>query len=401
MRKGKTLWTRKPLGEKITLFEAKNPREEAEFVVSIIRDSGRAYRDFLILYRTNAQSRSFEEALISQKIPYQIVGTVRFYERMEIKDLVAYLKVIVNPRDDLSLERIINVPQRGIGKQTLQSLKSLGNSLNISLFETLSHVDLLDGVRVSIKEKIKELERFLLNFMAIRDEKSVHEVLLKLINEIDYFRYIEEKSLSEEEAESRRENIEEFLNMAESFSFESEENRVADFLGHISTFTEIDTWQENRDSVNLMTIHNAKGLEFPVVIITGLEEKIFPHRSSHDDPYQLEEERRLFHVALTRAQEKVVLTYSKTRYWLGDSEPSRFLEELPRDVLEYSGELFEEREGRGSVQIGNEALSPGDRVFHPQFGMGKVLELYEGKAKILFKIGVRTIMVDMSPLKKV
>lgn len=404
MRKGKTLWTRKPPGEKITLYEAQNAKDEARYVTSMILNSSRPYRDFLILYRTNAQSRAFEEALISNGVPYQVIGTVRFYERKEVKDLIAYLKVIVNPEDDISLLRILNIPPRGIGKITVGYLKSIKDSLNISLFESLSYADTMDRIRMKTREKLGEIKGLILKYMSLKGNHSAHTLLLSLIGEIDYFRYIKEKSQDEKEAESREENVKELINMAKSFSVESKENTVSDFLAEISVYTDIDTWKESKNSVTLMTVHNAKGLEFPVVVITGLEEYIFPHRNSHDKPEQLEEERRLFHVALTRAQEKVVLTYSRARYrWLGESKPSRFLSEIPAEVTaldEKSPSEKGETEERPSDREG-QPFSPGDRVFHPLFGAGKIIEIYEGKAKIIFRTGTRTFMINMTPLKKI
>ena len=401
-RIGKTLWTSNPPGENLVIIETEDEDEEAQKVVEIIRSSKRPFGDFLILYRINAQSRSLESALQRNGINYKIVGGIKFYERKEIKDILAYLKFLVNPKDDISLERILNVPPRGIGPETIKVLKEKSHELGLPLFEIIkNHQEILLSSRIH-----RALDNFLGLINALESkvsELSAYEMVTFLVDEIRYYDYLL-RSTEPEKAQEKIENVRELIGEIKKFSEENSKS-VMDYVLQISLRSDIDDYNVSPDFVTLMTVHNAKGLEFPVVIITGLEESIFPHYRSKDNPLELEEERRLFHVALTRAKEKVYITFTKNRYLRrGFLEPSRFIYELPEEVIDYIGKSeaetvlekyhFKEKK-RGEFE-------PGDLVHHQVFGMGKVVEVYEDKIKVnFFKVGLKTLVIEYAKLERV
>ncbi len=399
-RRGKTLWTENPEGEKIKLIFTRDEIEEAEKVVQYIFNSGRPYKDFVILYRTNAQSRSFEQVLRNYNIPYTIVGGIKFYERKEIKDILAYLKILVNPRDEVSLLRIINVPPRGIGKKTIEFLRDFGHRNNFNLFETLQFAENFGGIRANTKLRMMEFYENI-NFMReYAREHNVYEVTKKMLSIMEYRSYIistfGENSI---EAESKLENIDALLGSIARFVEDVDEPSVENYITSISLLTDIDEWDNKDNIVTLMTVHNAKGLEFPVVFITGLEETVFPHISSFGNDYELEEERRLFHVALTRAKEKVILTFASRRSIRPNSilSVSRFIKEVPEDIIEQDGV---------SISFTQENVSTvrykvGDNVYHNLFGFGRVLKVSDGKVEIRFKVGIKKIREDSNKLRKV
>jgi DNA helicase-2/ATP-dependent DNA helicase PcrA len=401
-RIGKTLWTSNPPGENLVIIETEDEDEEAQKVVEIIRASKRPFGDFLILYRINAQSRSLESALQRNGINYKIVGGIKFYERKEIKDILAYLKFLVNPKDDISLERILNVPPRGIGPETIKVLKEKSHELGLPLFEIIKNHQ-----EISLSSRIhRALDNFLGLITALESkvsELSAYEMVTFLVDEIRYYDYLL-RSTEPEKAQEKIENVRELIGEIKKFSEENSKS-VMDYVLQISLRSDIDDYNVSPDFVTLMTVHNAKGLEFPVVIITGLEESIFPHYRSKDNPLELEEERRLFHVALTRAKEKVYITFTKNRYLRrGFLEPSRFIYELPEEVIDYVGKSeaetviekyhFKEKK-RGEFE-------PGDLVHHQVFGMGKVVEVYDDKIKVnFFKAGLKTLVIEYAKLERV
>jgi len=401
-RIGKTLWTSNPPGENLVIIETEDEDEEAQKVVEIVRASKRPFGDFLILYRINAQSRSLESALQRNGINYKIVGGIKFYERKEIKDILAYLKFLVNPKDDISLERILNVPPRGIGPETIKVLKEKSHELGLPLFEIIKNHQ-----EISLNSRIhRALDNFLGLINALESkvsELSAYEMVTFLVDEIRYYDYLL-RSTEPEKAQEKIENVRELIGEIKKFS-EGNSKSVMDYVLQISLRSDIDDYNASPDFVTLMTVHNAKGLEFPVVIITGLEESIFPHYRSKDNPLELEEERRLFHVALTRAKEKVYITFTKNRYLRrGFLEPSRFIYELPEEVIDYIGKSeaetviekyhFKEKK-RGEFE-------PGDLVHHQVFGMGKVVEVYEDKIKVnFFKAGLKTLVIEYAKLERV
>jgi len=394
-RKGKTLWTDNPEGEKIPIYETWDEREEAERVADLIYSSSKPPSDFLVLYRTNAQSRALEEALRKYGLPYTIVGGIKFYERKEIKDLLAYLRVILNPRDDVSLTRIINVPPRGIGKTSLERFQELASRNGLSLYEAFRYSAEIPGLRKTTKTKLEEFLALIDEFREKLGELDAYEILSEVINRTDYMDYISSTG-QRWEVESRLENIQELLGSVAEFVSENEDGSLAAYLNSVSLKTEIDDWNPG-GAVTLMTVHNAKGLEFPVVIITGLEETVFPHFNSLGSHEEIEEERRLLHVAITRAKEKVYMTFTRRRFMRRerDLRPSRFLKELPQEAVEWMAGKPEEKVPQ------DDEIKRGDLVFHQIFGKGEVLKVYDGKAKVRFRsVGVKTLVLEYAKLVK-
>ncbi|RKZ04625.1 MAG: ATP-dependent DNA helicase PcrA [Candidatus Hydrothermota bacterium] len=394
-RKGKTLWTDNPEGEKIPIYETWDEREEAERVADLIYSSSKPPSDFLVLYRTNAQSRALEEALRKYGIPYTLVGGIKFYERKEIKDLLAYLRVILNPRDDVSLTRIINVPPRGIGKTSLERFQELASRNGLSLYEAFRYSAEIPGLRRTTRSNLEEFLALIDEFREKLGELDAYEILSEVINRTDYMDYISSTG-QRWEVESRLENIQELLGSVAEFVSENEDGSLAAYLNSVSLKTEIDDWNPG-GAVTLMTVHNAKGLEFPVVIITGLEETVFPHFNSLGSHEEIEEERRLLHVAITRAKEKVYMTFTRRRFMRRerDLRPSRFLKELPQEAVEWMAGKPEEKVPQ------DDEIKRGDLVFHQIFGKGEVLKVYDGKAKVRFRsVGVKTLVLEYAKLVK-
>lgn len=340
MRKGKTLWTQNPTGERITHMEASDAEEEAMYVAERIlnhQKSDPATR-IAVLYRTNFLSRVLEEKLRRYNMKYRIVGGFSFYERAEIKDLISYLTVSLNPHDSVHLLRIINVPPRGIGKTTIDFLEELAVERGTSIWGAIEVV--IQETRLPLRT-IRALENFfrmISEFLEAAEELSTSALLEKIIRSTKYVETLEEEGT--EESETRIENIRELLTAAEESSERGE--RLRDFLDHAALVSDQDAYDE-RSPISLMTLHTAKGLEFPVVLITGLEDGLFPHNRSLAEAPQLEEERRLFYVGMTRAEQKLYLTSARFRRYFGNmdqqvSEPSRFLTEIPEDLIESVGE---------------------------------------------------------------
>ena len=385
-RKEKELWTENDVGDPLTLHVVSDEESEGEMVVSILleerRRLERTNRDFVVLYRTNAQSRAIENALRRSAIPYQLTGGVSFYERREVKDVLAYLRALVQPRDSVAWYRILNVPTRGIGKTTTDRLKEFAETRSLTVPEALQHPELPGALGPAPARKLMEVGVLLDRmrpFLALSPAACVAEVLAA----IRYREYLLEEEPSE--ATERIENVEELIAGAEAYARRAEEPTVDGFLSEVALLTDVDLWEEGEDTVNIMTIHSAKGLEFPVVFVVGMEEGLLPHSSSLDDPAQLEEERRLFYVALTRARERVhLLQASYRRSWnASGGGMSRFLSEIPADCV-----VVEQRDlwpatrrrapGRSAAAAtaGTSRGGPspiGVRVIHPQFGEGVVV----------------------------
>ncbi|UCF62874.1 MAG: UvrD-helicase domain-containing protein [bacterium] len=343
-RLGKKLWSKQGQGELIQVIQTSDERAEAYQVVKIVREEGQrrdlSYNDMVILYRTNAQSRALEEQFRRANIPYTIVGGIKFYERKEIKDILAYLKILVNPKDAVSLERIINFPTRGIGTTSLQYLRDRARSLNVSLYEVISNVGEIDEIKSGISAKIQDFYDRLEGIRKNLSHLNAYQAAEKIISEFELKKIYENSSLVEDE--TRLENIHEFLNSIEIFVSDDPENSpLSRFVDEISLLTDIDRWDADRSVVTLMTLHSAKGLEFPLVIITGLEDGLLPLSRNSDKPGELEEERRLFYVGMTRAKQNLFLLHAQNRHRFGREEfgssfrsmPSRFLREIPEQFL--------------------------------------------------------------------
>lgn len=365
-RKPKNLWTDQGDGEKITVYRATSEHDEGYFVTQEIQKyvaQGHHYDDHAILYRTNAQSRVIEEILIKSDIPYQIVGGIKFYDRKEIKDILAYLRLIANPRDDLSLTRIINVPKRGIGDTTVEKLMTAASSMGISVYELLAQVEMLD-IGPRIRHALQEFRDMITGLHRMIEYLSVTELTEHLLDKSQYREeLLREKTI---EAQARLENIDEFLSVTQEFEQRNEDKSLVAFLTDLALIADIDSFNKpedegeeaERSSVVLMTMHSAKGLEFPVVFIIGMEEGIFPHSRVSYEPEQLEEERRLAYVGVTRAEKKLYLTCALSRTLFGRTSsngPSRFLQELPGHLLEkmpLSEEEYPQRYGNHTGAAG-------------------------------------------------
>lgn len=339
-RKSKSLWTDNKGGSKIVICENDNEHEEALYtareIQRIISDEDRKYKDFAVLYRINAQSRVLEEMFMREGLPYKIVGGQKFYDRKEIKDIIAYMRLVQNPGDNVSLKRVINVPKRGIGDTTVENAEVLAYQSGVSLFTVISNTEEFP----SLKRAAQKLDSFSIminKFRTMKENLSISQLLDTVVEDSGILREYELENTVE--AQSRIENIKELKSVAMEFEKQSEDNSLEEFLAHISLVSDIDSLQEDQDYVVLMTMHSAKGLEFPVVFIPGLEEGVFPgYRAITEGPEQLEEERRLCYVGITRAREKLYLSNARFRTLFGNSSynrPSRFLAEIPDELVEY------------------------------------------------------------------
>ena len=441
----KEVWTENESGEKIEINQLINDSEEGRFVSSSIFENKHNLQlnndDFAVLYRTNAQSRSIEDALRRKNIPYQVYGGLSFYQRKEIKDILAYLRVIVNPNDEESIKRIINFPTRGIGQTTLDKLLIFANEKNISLFEVLENLNSQEiNINSGTKNKLNEFFLLIKSFQLLNEKLNAFEMVEKVLKRIGIINVL--KSEGTPESISRIENIEELINGIKDF-IEGEEEVVdskgtlSDFLEDVALASELDKdINESEKKVSLMTIHLAKGLEFNQVYIVGLEEDLFPSALSSTTRADLEEERRLFYVAITRAKKKVTITYAKTRYrWgkLNDCEPSRFITEIdkkytsfsssystvsPTDSLKENQNFIRFKKPKNKIQLKTLKNNPsvsisnsnyidikkGDQIIHNRFGKGKVIategEGSDKKAEVEFNTsGVKRILLKFAKYK--
>ncbi|MDD3436713.1 MAG: 3'-5' exonuclease [Candidatus Gastranaerophilales bacterium] len=333
----KVLYSQKGEGNKIQYFEAQDEADEANFIARTIKASDGNYNQFAVLYRTNAQSRAIEEACIAHGIPYRIYGGLKFYDRKEIKDIIAYLKLIYNQNDSQSLKRIINVPKRSIGETTVKNLQMFADKEDISLFDAILRIDEFEELNVKTKEKLKKFVDLIINFQTVQKKYNLREFISLVIEKSGYLRELNEEKTPENE--SRIDNLQELVNVAGEFEPEDLNNVLGEFLSQVALVSDIDGFENISNNVTLMTLHSAKGLEFPTVFLAGLEEGIFPHQRTFASATELEEERRLMYVGVTRAEEILHLTSAKRRQIWGEYRyynPSRFLEEIPSELLESS-----------------------------------------------------------------
>ena len=344
----KELWTENEVGNLPVVYSANNEYDEGTYIAQQIehlrREEYYKYSDFAILYRMNTQSRAIEEILRRESIPYKIIGGLKFYERKEIKDIISYLRLIQNPSDNLSLKRIINEPKRGIGKTSLDKIEELSNNTGISMYEIIKNAEQygLNRVFLNSREFVNVIEEL----RTKKDDMKISDLIKETLKKSGYTKALENENTIE--AENRIENLDEFLTVAIEFEDESADNKLSDFLEGITLSSDIDNMEETEETVTLMTLHSAKGLEFPVVFLVGMEEGIFPGYKSIGEPKELEEERRLCYVGITRAKEHLFLTCSKQRTIFGSTscnQVSRFLREIPSDLLDgYDETLGEKKE---------------------------------------------------------
>ena len=406
-RRPKRLFTENPCGESLSLYLAEDEADEARYVVEIVEEAvargRRRYGDFAVLYRTNAQSRALEDAFRRERIPYRIVGTLRFYDRKEIKDLIAYLRLLVNPADSLSARRIVNAPPRSIGARTMERLEWFAREQGIPLLAAMRQAETIEGItpraRTTLRELVATLDRHAER--ARREEIAVSELVKALIRDTGYAADLEQEGTVE--AQGRLENLQELINVAAHYDREVGAGLVP-FLEQIALMSDQDALGAGGDVVTIMTLHAAKGLEFPAVFLVGLEEGLFPHIRALTDDRQMDEERRLCYVGITRAREELYLTSARRRMVRGHFEwqqPSRFLREIPDELFATGGvaQLFGDgryaavdaleftsgaaRSSLGSLDVGRlvaqarapqGAFQPGDRVRHPTYGEGIVTQ---------------------------
>jgi DNA helicase-2/ATP-dependent DNA helicase PcrA len=370
-RAPKRLWTDNEPGTNVCCYEAVNEQEEAAYIADTIRKVAQAekrrWSAFAVLYRTNAQSRVIEEAFLALGLAYRIVGGLRFYDRKEIKDLLAYLRVLQNPRDAVSLRRIINEPSRGIGDKTIGALDRIAYEHEISLFEAMQRADGEQLPRATA-EAVKKFVDTMLSLMERVDKLTLTELTTVVLEQTGYLPELLGQGTAD--AASRVENLQEFLTVTQQFQKTREDASLAAFLEHISLLSDVDAAEDAGNAVSLMTLHSAKGLEFPVVFIAGLEEGLLPHMRSLSDDAEVEEERRLCYVGITRAQERLYLTHAFRRTIFGQTQtsaPSRFLRDLPREFVDRQQEI---------TQLKAEAPPPpeGERVLGgPKLDLVKIL----------------------------
>lgn len=427
-RPKKNLWTDKTEGTKIQHFTAQSEHEEAAFIGDTIAKKhdihGVPYGDMAILYRTNAQSRVLEEALIKRALPYTMVGGTKFYDRKEIKDVLAYLRVLYNPFDDLSLLRIINVPKRSIGATTVAKLQDYARANGTSLFMTLTQLHLVDTIKGKTKEKLEEFGILIFTLVAEMEDKTVLDILESILDRTGYLAQLEESTDPQDQA--RAENIGELLSVAKDFQDTNPNGTVEDFLEQVALVNDVDSFEQEESKVTLMTLHAAKGLEFPIVFLGGLEEGLFPHSRTLMNPEEIEEERRLAYVGITRAEKELYISNATTRTVFGRTSsylPSRFIDEIPEELVDG---LRAKRKVPDDIKrhvpqhmsvtsrpvtkpiVRNEVIADwkvGDTAIHSKWGNGKVINVAGEGAGMKLTIefptqGVRVVMAKFAPVKK-
>ena len=427
-RPKKNLWTDKTEGAKIQHFTAQSEHEEAAFIGDTIAKKhdihGVPYGNMAILYRTNAQSRVLEEALIKRALPYTMVGGTKFYDRKEIKDVLAYLRVLYNPFDDLSLLRIINVPKRSIGATTVAKLQDYARANGTSLFMTLTQLHLVDTIKGKTKEKLEEFGILIFTLVAEMEDKTVLDILESILDRTGYLAQLEESTDPQDQA--RAENIGELLSVAKDFQDTNPTGTVEDFLEQVALVNDVDSFEQEESKVTLMTLHAAKGLEFPIVFLGGLEEGLFPHSRTLMNPEEIEEERRLAYVGITRAEKELYISNATTRTVFGRTSsylPSRFIDEIPEELVDG---LRAKRKVPDDIKrhvpqhmsvtsrpvtkpiVRNEVIADwkvGDTAIHSKWGNGKVINVAGEGAGMKLTIefptqGVRVVMAKFAPVKK-
>lgn len=409
-RSAKKLWTAEEPGQPVQMVPVMNERVEGEAIIRRIQTQidmhVRSYKDYAVLYRTNAQSRSLEEQFVRYGIPYRIIGGLRFYERAEIKDVLAYLRLIYQPEDLVSFNRIVNVPSRSLGPKSIQNLLSWRNDNSATLEQTMCSVDQVD-LTPKAKSSLKEFNDIIQSFRAESEELPVADLMQKLLKRIEYFKYLDDGSI---QAESRSENVSELLSVAKAYS----EVGLTSFLEEVALISDLDKLHESQDSVTLMTLHSAKGLEFPVVFMAGLEESLLPHSKALYDKSEMEEERRLCYVGMTRAKEELYLLYADSRILYGSVQhnpASRFLSEIDGEFLAHNSILSLSQAAEQATSISDTILNepryvlelePGDKVRHQLFGIGRVVEVDGENVAVHFSgKGTKKLNIAFAPLEKI
>ena len=409
-RKEKELWTDKKGGEKIKCYEAASALDEAIFIsreiIKLNKEKDKAFKDFAILYRTNAQSRSFEEIFNKQGIPFRVVGGLRFYERKEVKDILAYLRFVHDQKDGVSFLRIINNAKLGIGKTTLSKIVELAKKDNLNFHQSLKKSLKVIKISADREERIKKFTFLIDELNEKKKEIKGSELLTELIKGISYYEDL--KKEGEFKAQSKIENIKELILAVQEFEENNEDNSLTAFLEYVALITDIDLFKGEEDVVTVMTLHSAKGLEFPVVFITGFEEGIFPHSRALNSEEELEEERRLCYVGMTRAKERLYLTYAWRRNLNGNTlfnSVSRFISEIPTHLKEKA----EIQKGEEIPSLDNKRekieRAVGDKVRHADWGIGVILNKIDTENDIFITVdfetvGLKKLSINYAPLEK-
>ena len=421
----KTLWTENNDGEKLSVIKCADEKDEALQIARHIKreitKKKLSHKDFTVLYRTNAQSRVLEDIFRKEKLPYAIIGGVEFYRRKEVKDIIAYLRVIVNQNDEESLLRIMNFPQRGIGNTTVTRMIAFARKHDISLFQTMARVFEVIEIKERIQKNVKGFRLLLEKYIGLKDKLSVGELSRALVDDLGLVKMF--KSERTQESMQRLENINQLLAALTEYSESSKSVKLEDFLEEVSLVTGVDSYEDEKNVVTLMTLHSAKGLEFPVVFLSGCEEDIFPLSNRFSTDATVEEERRLFYVGLTRAQQKVFVCHARSRYRFGEvayQSRSRFIDELdPETFLEVNGGIGRKSNRKTRKEIfyeyfdsvdyeefdhENLDIRPGSRVMHEKFGLGKVTDITGSgemvKATVQFEgNNIKNLMLRFAKLK--
>lgn len=432
-RPKKTLWTENPAGNKIIHYQAQTEHDEADYIAGAIYNrheiSHEPYGDMAILFRTNAQSRVLEEKLMRYAIPYTMVGGTKFYDRKEIKDVLAYLRLLYNPEDSLSLTRIINVPKRNIGATTMEHVAAYAEEQGISLFEALSSTDEIP-VTKRARTSLENFAAMIFDLLNDIEGKDVLSLIETVIKQTGYGDMLDKEAEHDPQGESRKENVGEFLSVAKDYMDSNPDGNLQDFLENVALVSDVDDFESSDSKVTLMTLHAAKGLEFPVVFLTGLDEGLFPHSRTLLNPAQVEEERRLAYVGITRAERQLYVTNAITRTMYGRISaymPSRFLAEIPPQLMEDYHRKSAMPQSRTTAVPGKQRVSiltkpvasslpkkhavtdtfaKGDKVRHKIWGIGTVLDVIGEGTNMQMKIqfptkGVRQVVVKYAPLEKI
>lgn len=409
-RKPKNLWTANGKGDLINYYAAYTEKDEANYVLNKIKQyKEKSYDEFAILYRTNAQSRNFEEVFMKNNIPYQIVGGLKFYERMEIKDVMAYLKLIQNPVDDIAFERIVNVPKRGIGKRSVEKLSSYAEDRGISYYEALLEIEKVSTLSSRAKNAFSDFREIIRSIRKKLEHLNVLDVFEMVIEKSGYLDDLRLKG--DVQSTTRIENVGELKSVVTEFIKNKENDETSDsdlstFLAETTLQAGIDTMEDNQPGVLMMTLHSAKGLEFPNVFLVGMEENLFPSFMSSGSDEDLEEERRLCYVGITRAERRLFLSHSNSRSLYGKTSrnaPSRFLDEIPDELINVDSKSTDSIASDSTLKTsGNDSFKAGMKVNHKSFGSGTIIENSNGVLTIAFDgQGIKKLMADVAPIEVV
>ena len=430
--KDKKLWTQNGKGDLIKVLVCDNARDEVSKIIDIIKENhqnGIPYKDMTILYRTNMQSRVFEEGLLRYNIPHKVFGGISFYSRAEIKDIIAYLSIIVNPQDELNLQRIVNVPKRKVGEKGIEKIIAFARENNLNLLDTLSHIKDISGLTAIGKEKLSEMYDIIKELKDLSYSETASYIVETLLDKIKYIDYVKE---TYDDADARIENIEEFKNSILELENVVGVLRLSEYLENVSLVSATDDLEDEKDYIKLMTIHNSKGLEFPIVFLVGFENEIFPGARASFDEKEMEEERRLCYVALTRAEKKLYLSHTAIRFVYGQDRlatPSIFLKEIPEKLLdvevkkerlyfeddEFSDTRHSEKfkrfeKKKTEINTKNTIVIPddvkkvldtlgfkiGDKVKHKKFGLGVIKKMDAKKIYVQYVDEIREMAIILA-----